>query len=300
MARMPVRFKRVAEAFDEVALARARLHESRGGENSPSETAIDLSDLVKSFMERESGVDGERDDVQEREGNRSQFQSHCSDSELKQTLAGLLGLEGDDEVKKHIHAEIEDAFRDAIGEGSSPEGFKRRLVSRLRERGFDAGLCKSKWERNGRIPSGSYEFIDVNVAGTRYIIEVCLAGEFKIARPTHSYASALQVLPPIFVGKADELKRVVTLMCNAMKDSMKSMEMHVPPWRRLSYMQAKWFGSYKRTINEASPVKVSDSDAGFAGKRSVGFAPLPGVSCHCRDDFASKIGLKVNGNAVVR
>ncbi|KAL2520114.1 Uncharacterized protein Fot_24037 [Forsythia ovata] len=35
-----------------------------------------------------------------------------------------------------------------------------------------------------------------------------------------------------------------------MKKSMKRVEIHVPPWHRLAYLHAKWFGSYKRTINE--------------------------------------------------
>ncbi|CAA0826489.1 Protein of unknown function (DUF506 [Striga hermonthica] len=112
------------------------------------------------------------------------------------------------------------------------------------------GLCKSKWEKNGRNPSGSYEYIDVNSGGGRYIVEVNLAGEFSIARQTSSYASVLATFPPIFVGKPEELKKVVRIMSKAMRKSMKKAEMSVPPWRRLSYMQAKWFGFYRRTANE--------------------------------------------------
>ncbi|CAK9184869.1 unnamed protein product [Ilex paraguariensis] len=118
------------------------------------------------------------------------------------------------------------------------------------------GLCKSKWEKTGRYPSGNYEYIDVNVAGTRYIVEVFLAGEFKIARPTDHYTSLLNFFPLVFVGKIDELKQVVRLMCNAIKKSMKTMDMHVPPWRRHGYLQARWFSSYKRTIKEIPQERV--------------------------------------------
>ena len=155
-----------------------------------------------------------------------------------------------------------------------------------------AGLCKSKWDKTARFPSGDYEYIDVNVSGNRYIVEVSLAREFEIARPSDQYASLVNVFPRIFVGKVEELKKVVRLMCTAIKVSMKSMALHVPPWRRNGYMQSKWFGSYKRTTNEV-PTKKAQSDEGLAGKRSIGFEALPSISYYCRDNFASKVGLRV-------
>ncbi|XP_057498903.1 uncharacterized protein LOC130783352 [Actinidia eriantha] len=280
---MGVRFKRVAEAFDEAARAR-RLCQSSGSEHSPeAASSVDLSDLVKSFVEREGGGGGDgEEDGEEREGKGS-------DWELEEELRGLLGCE-DDEIKLNIRGEAEEAYR-AMGNGSSL-GLNRGLMTRLRERGFDAGLCKSKWDRIGRLPSGSHEYIEVNTAGTRYIIEVNLASEFEIARPTETYTSLLQLFPQIFVGKVEELKQVVRLMCNATKYSMERVGLHVPPWRRFGYVQAKWFGSYKRTINEVSVKNGSDS---VAKKRSIGFVRLPEISNHCREDFhfASKVGLKV-------
>ncbi|KAL6992851.1 hypothetical protein U1Q18_010971 [Sarracenia purpurea var. burkii] len=293
----PARFKRVAEAFDEVA--RARLCESSGSEHSP-ENSMDLSDLVKSFIEKESEEDGDNDagaDDRENESKkRSDCESYCLDSETKETLFGLLVCQGD-EVKRNIQAETEEAYRivgiDSGSSSSSSPSFKRRLMIRLRDRGFDAGICKTKWERTGRIQSGSYEYIDVIVAGTRYIIEVSLAGEFEIARATNGYASLLGEFPPIFVGKAEELKEVVRVMCRAVKGSMKSVDMHAPPWRRFSYMQTKWFGPYRRTINEVPAKKGFASDGWSADeKRLVGFMPLSEVTYHCREVFARKVGLK--------
>ncbi|KAA8515581.1 hypothetical protein F0562_018808 [Nyssa sinensis] len=297
MAKIPVRFKRVAAVFDEVA--RARLCESSGSEHSP-ENSMNLSHLVKSFMERENREDGDIDEVnQEEELNQSESESFGSYSEMKDMLRSSFGCSDDHDVKRNVHSETKQACR-LIGNSSSP-GFKRRLMTRLRERGFDAGLCKSTWEKTGRLSPGQYEYIDVNVAGNRYIIEVSLAGEFEIARPMDRYTSLLEEFPAIFVGKVDELKQVVRLMCNAIKQSMKSMDMPVPPWRRHRYMQAKWFGSYKRTTNE-NPVRKAqpaDSDEDSARKRSVGFAPLPAVSYFCREDYASKIGSKVGLLAAV-
>ncbi|KAA8520172.1 hypothetical protein F0562_014428 [Nyssa sinensis] len=285
MAKIPVRFKRVTAIFDEVA--RARLCESSGSEHLP-ENAMDLSDLVKSFIESDG-----KEINREKEGNHPESESFCSNSEMTDELRRLFGCEDDADVKRNLQFETEEACQ-VIGNGSSP-GFKRRLMTRLRERGFDAGLCKSKWEKNGRFPSGHYEYMDVNIAGTRYIIEVFLAGEFEIARATDRYTSLLEVFPPIFVGKVEELQQIVRRMCNAIKESMKGMDMHVPPWRKYPYMQAKWFGSYKRTTN-VTPVRKAatvDSDKGSTRKRAVELVPLPAISYHCREDFASRVGLKV-------
>ncbi|KAG5561290.1 hypothetical protein RHGRI_004351 [Rhododendron griersonianum] len=264
MADIRVRFKRVAEAFDGVS--RARLCESSGSEHSPENYSLDLSDLVESFFEREGREEGENGDDNGSEVDSLENetkQGECDDHEENDQseweskellLRGLLfggGDQGDDDqVKESIRAEVERASR-VVGDGPERPGFKRRVMTRLRERGFDAGLCKSKWERNGRVPSGSYEYIDVNVAGgTSYIIDLSLPGEFTIARPTPKYTSLLQNFPPIFVGKVEDLKQIVRLMSNEIKGSLESVDMHVPPWRRHMYMQAKWFGSYKRTTNE--------------------------------------------------
>ncbi|KAM7512775.1 hypothetical protein LguiB_011650 [Lonicera macranthoides] len=62
-------------------------------------------------------------------------------------------------------------------------------------------LCKSKSEKSGRIPSGDYEYVDINVNGTRYIIEIFLATEFELA------TSLVELIPNIFVGKIEELKQ---------------------------------------------------------------------------------------------
>ncbi|KAJ7967771.1 DUF506 family protein [Quillaja saponaria] len=310
MGRIPVRFQRVAAAFD-ADVARVRLCESSGSEHSP-ESSTDLSDLVKSFMEKNY-----RDEVEdvgtnnyEKEGENHEEDSaerdEWSGSDKKEKLQTLFGLvsyvndqadedENDQNVKEKIRAEVEIAYG-IVGDMSS-QGFKRRLMTHLRERGLDAGLCKSKWEKTGRFPAGDYEYVDVNFSGKRYIVEVSLALEFEIARPTTQYSSLLDVFPMIFVGKVALLKQVVRLMCNAIKESMKSADLYVPPWRRNSYMQAKWFSSYKRTINEVSTRSKAtglSADA-FSAKRSVGFdfEALPAKAYNCRDAYGSKNGFKV-------
>ncbi|KAB2600859.1 hypothetical protein D8674_001864 [Pyrus ussuriensis x Pyrus communis] len=289
-----VRFQRVAAAFDEVS--RVRLCESSGSEYSAAgESFADLSDLVKSFIERgdlgESG--GDRDGVRNDEESEG---GDWSDSETKNSLERLFEVKGDD-LKKTIADEVEVALA-GIGDDKSSRGFKRRLMTHLRYKGFDAGLCKSKWVKSSLFPAGDYEFVDVNLKGTRYVVEPSLVGQFEIARPTTRYTSLLEVFPNTFVGEVDELKKIVRLMCTAIKKSMKSVDMPMPPWRRNGYMQAKWFGSYKRTTNAVAPLAAAntalESNHGFGGvKKSMRLEALPTKSYYCRGDFASKDGLRV-------
>ncbi|OMO64766.1 hypothetical protein COLO4_31869 [Corchorus olitorius] len=287
------RLNKIAVAFNEAAKAPRRLCNSSGSEHSPD----DLSDLVNSFFERDCEVetdDGKIHQEEEEEQDDSD-DGYWSDFEykMKHVLQSLLSNKAHDEieeedVKQQIRTEAELACG-VIGDMLS-EDFKRQLMSHLRDKGFDAGLCKSRWEKLGSQIAGNYEYVDVNVNGSRYIVEVNLAGEFEIARPTTSYASLLEALPPIFVGKLKELKKIVKLMCKAMRVSIKNRDMHMPPWRRSGYMKSKWFGHYRRTLNEL-PAR-NPTHAGPA-KRPVGFEAIPTISFHCRDNFASKAGLKV-------
>lgn len=126
----------------------------------------------------------------------------------------------------------------------------------------------------------------MNAGGDRYIVEVFLAGEFTIARPTAAYAASIDRFPTVFVAKSEELKQVVRQMSKAIRKSLKSVGLTVPPWRRLAYMQFKWFGAYKRTTNE---IPRAESFNYLAGNRSVGFAAAsPPPLTFCRLDFAVK------------
>ncbi|GMI93277.1 hypothetical protein like AT1G12030 [Hibiscus trionum] len=233
---------KIAVAFNEAA----RLCQSSGSEHSPEDPA-DLSDLVNSFFES-----GGFDEATMFRRDRDVSDGYWSESETKSMLLDLLRYDEEDDVKQMVRKETEHACEMSVGHGLS-EDFKRRLMSHLRDKGFDAGLCKSRWDRLGRnLLSGAYEYVDVCTNGVRYIVEVNLVAQLEIARPTASYSSLLEIIPPIFVGKPEELKRVVKLMCKAMRESMKAEDMQLPPWRRSGYMQSKWFARYKRTVNEVS------------------------------------------------
>ncbi|XP_058726655.1 uncharacterized protein LOC131598023 [Vicia villosa] len=243
------------DAFDaDMALSGVkRCSESSGSEHSP-ESLPELSDLVLSFMEDSErsgggggGGGGKEKIVRDETGDEEDLEKI---EMLKNFLDGNEDVEEDErDDKERIRREVEVAIGGLVGSDTSFPGFKRWLMSQLREKGFDAGLCKTKWEKKGKLTAGDYEYIDVNLSGKRYIVEVSLASEFEIARPTNQYSSLLESFPQIYVGKVEDFKRIVRLMSSAIKGSMKRMDLHVAPWRRNLYMQTKWFGSYKRTTN---------------------------------------------------
>lgn len=291
----------MADTFDQVA-AKMRDCDSSGSEHSP-ETMMDLSDLVNSFIENGNGF-LDRDFDSSTADENCTFDGIDEDlEEMKESLKRLFRFENGDDVRKNLVLDAEKAWN-AMTEDSSSSGFKRQLMARLRDdQGLDAGLCKSKWEKKGRLLAGDYEYVDVNVAGTRYIITVSLREEFKIARPTDNYISVLEILPQISAFRVEELKEMVRIMCKAMKKSMNQTKMVVPPWRRREYAQAKWFGPYKRTTNEFS-TKNTLKFLNENKKKAVGFVSLPKTCYDTREEdfgrknFAFKIGnlaMAING-----
>lgn len=94
--------------------------------------------------------------------------------------------------------------------------------------------------------AGDYEYIDVLVAGeggatsSRLIVDIDFRSQFQLARPTPWYAHLSSRLPPVFVGPQEKLRQAVALLCMTAQRSLRESGLHVPPWRRSSYMQAKW------------------------------------------------------------
>lgn len=222
--------------------ARAPLWEERRSELGSLENLDELADLVDAFYDEEG---------KDRDGGREDESDSGSDGKSKgwrETLEAALAESEADMAAEPIRVETERAVR-AVG--SDADGLKRRVMSWLRDRGFDAGLCKSSWERIDGVPAGHHEYIDLIVeGGSRYILEINLAAEFKIARPTTDYVTLLGALPVVYVGRPEVLKGIIKLMCSAVKESMRSAGMHMPPWRRRQYMQGKWLSAYKRTTVE--------------------------------------------------
>ncbi|KAK1322509.1 hypothetical protein QJS10_CPA03g01632 [Acorus calamus] len=125
------------------------------------------------------------------------------------------------------------------------------LVRLLRSSGYDAAVCMSKWQGSGKVPGGDHEYIDVVVDGTseRFIIDIDFRSHFEIARAVESYDVILNSLPVVYVGSLARLKQFLQIMVEAARSSLKQNSMPVPPWRSLSYLQAKWLSSYERKLN---------------------------------------------------
>lgn len=80
----------------------------------------------------------------------------------------------------------------------------------------------------------------------RLLIDIDFKSKFEIARATKTYKSMQQTLPYIFVGKADRLQRIITLITKAAKQSLTKKGLHVAPWRRAEYVESKWLSFHVR------------------------------------------------------
>ncbi|KAK9747697.1 hypothetical protein RND81_02G009500 [Saponaria officinalis] len=121
--------------------------------------------------------------------------------------------------------------------------------------GYNAAICKSKWEKSPSFPAGEYEYVDVIVEGKeRLIIDIDFRSEFEVAKSTKTYKSILQTLPNIFVGKPDRLSKIICILSEAAKQSLKKKGMHIPPWRKADYVQAKWLSPPTRLVPDPTTV----------------------------------------------
>lgn len=135
------------------------------------------------------------------------------------------------------------------------DDFCRKLVTDdLLALGYDASICKSRWEKCSSFPAGEYEYVDVLIEGDRLIVDIDFRSEFEIARSTKAYRLILQVLPIIFVGKADRLQRIVSIVSEAAKQSLKKKGMPCPPWRKAEYVMAKWLSPCTRATPQSTPI----------------------------------------------
>ncbi|KVI03893.1 uncharacterized protein LOC112512045 [Cynara cardunculus var. scolymus] len=128
--------------------------------------------------------------------------------------------------------------------------------------GYNVSICKSRWEKTRTYPAGEHEYIDAIIEGDRYIIDIDFRSEFEIARSTKSYKAVLQMLPDIFMGKTDRLLKIINIVTDAAKLSMKKKGMPFPPWRRADYVKAKWLSPYTR-INKFNASTNTKSDTRF-------------------------------------
>ncbi|CAK9157312.1 unnamed protein product [Ilex paraguariensis] len=144
--------------------------------------------------------------------------------------------------------------------GKRKDDFCRNIVTDgLLALGYDSSICKSRWDKSPSYPAGAYDYIDVIKDGERLIVDIDFRSEFEIARPTKAYKAILQILPQIFVGKADRLQRIICVVSEAAKQSLLKKGMHVPPWRKAEYVKAKWLSPCTRTTPTVALAPTSEN-----------------------------------------
>ncbi|KAH0659900.1 hypothetical protein KY289_028648 [Solanum tuberosum] len=282
------RMKRVTDPLDEKM--KARIVGSSGSEHSAHADDDDVaspsfSDLVFGDLENNAGDEIPKND---------------SDSELDVSMCD--SIDRIEIMPSPVFCSELDLFRNVIvscvAKGlevfscfkSNKSMLQRNVMAYLRNFGYNAAVCKTKWESSGGLAAGNYEFIDItksdsaNRITTRYFIDLDFKAEFEIARSTIQYERLLQSLPNIFVGKSEELKQILRAMSDAARRSLKTRGLTFPPWRKHRFMQNKWFSSYKRTTNiiptANSPAWLSPSKETNAVKcRTVGFHTTAVNSC---------------------
>ncbi|KAK1391924.1 Aldehyde dehydrogenase family [Heracleum sosnowskyi] len=140
-----------------------------------------------------------------------------------------------------------------MNEKGHHENIKEFVVLRLKMDNYEASLCKTSWiSTTFGTPkvyeyTGEYEYIDIMMikdndveTPKRVIIDLDFKSQFEVVRPTESYRELIDALPCIFVGGEEKLKKIISLLCTEAKQSLKKRGLHVPPWRKLGYMQSKW------------------------------------------------------------
>ncbi|XP_045815115.1 uncharacterized protein LOC123908502 [Trifolium pratense] len=134
----------------------------------------------------------------------------------------------------------------------------REVSKRLQKVGFNSAICKTKWRSSLDIPSGEHTFLDVREntntkkGEVRVMIEVNFKAEFEMAKGSDEYKKLIKKLPEIFVGKEERLSNLIKILCIAAKKCMKDKKMHMGPWRKQKYMEAKWLGPCERNTSTTS------------------------------------------------
>lgn len=259
---------------------------SSGSEHEPSSDC--LADLVTNFME----VEEELVRVQGIGGAGS-----LGDEEDESSPAGLLELSSSIQamssatspLEARVYSDVLCAIKLARSTTSllnqdteAPDapagaGIKRAVMSRLRTMGYNAAVCKSRWDHSRGFPGGDYEYLDVlfptdSIPRERLVVDLDFRAQFQVARPTPHFEVALQAAPAVFVGRVDRLQQLVELLSDACRRSLRMQGLHLPPWRKAEYLRAKWLAPYKRTTNALTVATVASSSLTSGG--------VPGVSLH--------------------
>ncbi|XP_076941426.1 uncharacterized protein LOC143610973 [Bidens hawaiensis] len=142
----------------------------------------------------------------------------------------------------------------------------REICRQLQKSGYDSGICKSKWNNSLDFPSGEHTFLDVidnsnhKKGSVRVIIELEFRGQFEMKKGSKEYNSLVCKLPDVFVGKSDRLQTIIQILSNAAKECMREKKVHLGPWRKQRYMQAKWLRVTERSTGTTTIKPLVDDE----------------------------------------
>ncbi|KAK9689875.1 hypothetical protein RND81_09G087400 [Saponaria officinalis] len=182
-------------------------------------------------------------------------------NETKEGLKKLLGT-----INCICRKNVSDVCRNCL---------RQAMIDHLCDAGFMCLVQKSQWKSCHEIPSGEHTYIEVveksspNKGEVRVIIELNFREEFEMAKASQEYNKLIQRLPQVYVGKVERLRNMVKILCGAAKKCMKDKKMHLAPWRKLKYMQAKWLTATGVEFSFANPSLAPNySDRRFARPRA--------------------------------
>lgn len=295
-----VRTKRAMDPLDEDAKARLRGHGysdvgSSGSEHEPERL---LSSLLHDFLFLDSdgqldcrpanaGASNGASDVEDGTGDDDRSLDRVVE-EIGELVTGARGA--GDPFRQRLVSDVTEAAEALAALRSNAAGYRRAVMARLREAGYEAGLCKAKWKGSGKLVAGSYEYVDVVISAAagssgveeerRYIVDLAFAAEFEVARASDEYQQVVTTLPELMVARPEAVRETVRIVAAAARRSLKARGMHVPPWRKEKYMAAKWLGAYRRTTNvvpTCSGIAIAGAVGNVGVVRAVGFATMTDV-----------------------
>ncbi|TMW92021.1 hypothetical protein EJD97_013594 [Solanum chilense] len=244
--------------------------------------AINISDTIFSFLDEEgSSTESVFDDfyVEDENENENEEKENVEDNQFWETQHQLLQsvLCRTTTLESQIRSITKQTLKEASKScsckmvknisitTSCPNCLMEEVCTSLQNAGFNSAICKSKWKSSPDIPSGEHTFIDVidnsstKKGEVRIIIELNFRGEFELAKASEEYNRLVKCLPEVFVGKIERLLPVIKILCNAAKKCMKDKKMHIAPWRKQKYMQAKWIKTSERmSTTTKSPLSAEE------------------------------------------
>ncbi|XP_022886772.1 uncharacterized protein LOC111402631 isoform X1 [Olea europaea var. sylvestris] len=160
-------------------------------------------------------------------------------------------LESGDVAETDVLGSVMTHMRKNIDVEWSTTTLKKWLVKKLKIDGLNAALCHSTWPTTMNCPGGEYVYVEVipedkNGCPLKVIVDTDFKSQFELARPTSTYKELSNMVPTIFVGTEQKLKKIISILCAEARISFLERGLHVPPWRTSTYMQSKWFSACEK------------------------------------------------------